>query len=168
MYTSIMLFALAGYLPTAIVDQRSTWLSDYGVARRQSATEKKPVAVILGSGVLGWQKLANDGGISSETKKALADYVCVYIDTAQEEGQRMAKAFEMTSGPGLVISDRGGGLQAFRHEGSLTNRELVKALEKYGDPERVVRATETDINQRTSYYYAPAAAPASTGRACLT
>jgi hypothetical protein len=163
MYTSIMLVALAGYLPTATVGERPTWLSDYGVARKLGATEKRPVAVVVGSGALGWQKLANDGAIGDEARKALAGYVCLYVDTAREEGQRMAKAFEMT-GPGLIISDRSGELQAFRHEGALTNRDLVKCLAKYVDPDRVVRATETDINQRTSYY---TPAPVFTGRACF-
>jgi hypothetical protein len=168
MYTSLMLFALAGYLPPAIVGEKSPWLSDYGVAVRQGATERKPVAVVLGSGVLGWQKLANDGGIGNEAKTALAGYVCVYVDTAREEGQRMAKAFEMTGGPGLVISDRSGQFQAFRHEGALTNRDLIRCLAKYGDPDRVVRATETDVNQRTSLY-APQSEPVSRGWApCRT
>jgi hypothetical protein len=101
--------------------------------------------------------------LTTEAKGLLASkYVCVYVNTDTEDGQRLAKSFEMTNG--IVISDRTGDLQAFRHEGGLTGAELVRNLERYAAPERQVRVTETTGTQRTSYY-APDAGASPAGYA---
>src|SRR5207302_6334215 len=59
--------------------------------------------------------------------------------------------------PGLVLSDRRGDNQAFRHEGTLADADLERQLRKYSDPDRVVRRTESGAVATTSYYAAPAA-----------
>jgi hypothetical protein len=63
----------------------------------------------------------------------------------------MARAFEI-QGSGLVISDRTGEKQAFRHEGSLAGEDLTRALKKYADPNVVVYTTQTNASERRSYY----------------
>jgi hypothetical protein len=68
----------------------------------------------------------------------------VYVDTAQPEGKRLAAAFDLSGGPGLVLSNHAGDLQAFRHAGDLADADLARYLKRYTDPARVVRTTETN------------------------
>jgi hypothetical protein len=158
MYTSILLFALAPIAPA--VDPAPSWQTDYPAARKIGAAEKKPVAVILAPGRKGWQKLSQDGSLSKEVRRILADkYVCVHIDTTNADGKSLAEDFEMADGLGIVISDRSGKLQAFRHEGDLADDSLVRYLTRYGDPDYVVKSTETNPPPRVSNYYQPAPAP---------
>ena len=91
----------------------------------------------------------------------LADnYVCLYVDTEHIAGRELAASFEM-GGPGLVISDGTGEVQAFRHEGDLSNNRLLKYLQRFSDPDRVVMVTETNPAPAVSYYQpaAPVYAP---------
>jgi hypothetical protein len=163
MYTSILMVALS-LAPSADLTAPS-WSTDYFAASKQSARAKKPLAVFLGSGEAGYEQLDRDGKLTDEAKGLLASkYVCVYVNTDTPQGKRLAKAFEMPNGRGIVISDRTGDVQAFRHEGDLSGRELVRNLEWYADTDREVRVTETNPGQRSSNYApttpAPAAAPA--------
>ncbi len=151
MYTSILLLALS-VAPSADLTSPS-WSNDYGMASKESATAKKPLAVVLGTGDAGYNQLDRDGKLTTEAKGLLASkYVCVYVNTESADGKRLAESFRMPSGRGIVISDRTGDLQAFRHEGDLTSTELVRNLERYSDLDRPVVSTETTSTQRTSYY----------------
>lgn len=154
MYTSLLLFALTGV--TAEVEKAPSWQNDYSSACKQCETDQKPMAVFIGSGKAGWDKLGRDGSLDNEAKKILADkYVCVYVDTSIEEGKKLAQSFEMPNGPGIVISDRTGKLQAFRHEGDLSNKTLVSYLDRFATPDRVVRMTETNSSESRVSYYGP-------------
>src|SRR6187399_1168127 len=98
MYTSLMVLALSGAMAA---DAQPTWLTDYSAASKQCAVTKKPMAVFLGSGTKGYDKLAREGSLQAEVSQSLADtYVCVYIDTSSEAGMKLAQAFEMSSGKG--------------------------------------------------------------------
>ena len=153
MCTSVMFFALTGLLAPGLTAGGPAWLSDYQAARQLGRMAHKPVAVVIGTGQAGWQKLSRDGRLSKEVERFLAGkYVCVYIDAREKIGRRLATAFDMPDGPGLVLSDRSGDLQAFRHEGHLDNEDLAGYLRRYADSERVVRATETAPAPRVSYY----------------
>jgi hypothetical protein len=79
-------------------------------------------------------------------------YICVYVDAEEEKGKDLALAFEITV-TGLVISNRDGSIQAFRHEGTIGNEELERYLDRYADPFFVARATETPLQERSSYYH---------------
>ncbi len=154
MYTSILLLALS-VAPSADLATPS-WSTDYFAASKLSAAAKKPLAVVLGSGEAGYDQLDRDGKLTTEAKGLLASkYVCVYVNTDTAEGHRLAKAFEMPNGHGIVISDRNGDLQAFRHEGDLSNATLVRSLERFADPQREVVTTETATTQRIRYYAPP-------------
>src|SRR5215470_3777920 len=99
MYTSIMLVALTGYA----APESLTWL-DYKQAYNQAKVAKKPVAVFIGSGPSGYEKLCTEGKFSNETKDVLASrFLCVYVDASQEAGKRMAAEFGVPEGTGLVI-----------------------------------------------------------------
>src|SRR5262245_30144201 len=151
MYTSLVLFALAA--PAA--EEKLTWGHDYQAARKECASKGKPMAVFLGSGKAGPDKVVR-GGLNGEAQRLLADgYVCVAIDTSTEAGRGLAERFEMPTGQGLVISDHTGKLQAFRHEGELGSAELGTYLRRYADHGHVVQNTETATTGRTSYYAGP-------------
>jgi hypothetical protein len=147
MCTSLVLFALSGVFTITEGPQ----FDDYGIGIRRSERENKPIAVFIGSGKKGWEKLSQEGKLSKSIQAKLSsDYVCVYIDAQEEED--LATAFEV-HGTGLIISSAGGRLQAFRHEGDLANDDIEQYLGTYSDRERVVKHTE---DTRRSYYTAPA------------
>jgi hypothetical protein len=157
MYTSLVLGAclLAGSVPEMAPSSLS-WQSDYGVACRLGKREQKPLAIFVGSGPHGWNKISRDGHLSPEARKLLADnYVCVYADTQKEAGRRLAESLEVTDGPGVVLSDHAVDAQAFRHEGKLDRADLEGRLRKYANPEHTVRRTETLASQEVRYYYSP-------------
>jgi hypothetical protein len=153
MYTSLIVVVLAGFSTSAAVSGKAAWLDDYGTALKQVQKENKPVAVIISFGPSGWEKLSRQGELGKEIHEILANqYVCLYVDTSEEKGKRLAADFEITGGPGLVISDRTGKLQAFWHEGNLGNGDLVRFLQRYSDPQVVTRGTETNRNGWVSNY----------------
>src|SRR6266446_5787215 len=103
MHTSVLLLALSGFFSAA--PSGPAWQSDYKAAKRLGAEVNKPLAVFLGSGSAGWQRVDRDGGLSESARQILADnYVCVHIDTATAKGKAWAGAFEMSGGLGVVIS----------------------------------------------------------------
>src|SRR5262245_11808191 len=170
MYTSLVLFALSGSVAQAAAEVESPpWQTDYVAASRQGAQEKKPLAVFVGSGPLGWDKLSREGRLRKELKEVLSgQYVCLYIDTSKEEGKRLAEAFEVPQGLGIVISDRTGEKQAFHHQGDLKPEDLEYYLRKYADSNHVVRTTETNPPERGGLVpaytgYAPPIIPAFGG-----
>ena len=159
MHTSIVLIALAG---TAWRVQHRVHGGQLarglhgGVARRprrpqapgRFRRQRKP-----------WLGRDEQGGAPTRAARDLlrSEYVCVYVDRDRRAGRELAESFEMGDGPGLVLSDRRGDSQAFRHEGTLDDDALERQLRKYSDPDRVVRRTETGAVATTSYYAAPAA-----------
>jgi len=149
MYTSVLLVALSSVAAPSDRDSL-TWQNDYAAARRQGESAGKPLAVFIGSGKAGWEKVCRDD-MPGECKEMLAaKYVPCYIDTSTDEGRRLAPLFKV-NGTGLVISDRTGELVAFRHEGELSSGEMGRYLERYADPSRAVTTTEGN-GARTSYY----------------
>jgi hypothetical protein len=170
MYTSLVLLALSGSIAPVATDVESPrWLTDYATAWRQGAQEKKPLAVFVGSGPSGWDQVSREGKLGQGAKELLsAQYVCLYIDTSTQEGKRLAQAFDVPQGVGLVISDRSGANQAFHHQGDLKSEDLEYYLKRYADPNHIVRTTETNPPERaaaptSSSYYAPSVAPAFSG-----
>jgi hypothetical protein len=148
MYTSLVLFALTA--PAA--DETLTWVKDYPTARRQSAEQNKPIAVFLGGGKNGYDKVVQ-GGLTDQTRQRLQDnYICCFVDTSTEQGRNLAQQFDMPGGQGIVISNRNGQLQAFSHVGELTNAELNARLQRYADSGYVANTTETLTGGRTSFY----------------
>ena len=136
------------------------WHESYSRAQQEAAEQKKPLAVVFGTGANGWTKVVRTEGPSADVTKLLSEsYVRLYVDTASPEGQRVARNFGISGSVGLVISDRDGSVQAFWHQGDLTNSSLERYLQKYADPNVVVRGTETVPSVRTSYYPSAAQSP---------
>jgi hypothetical protein len=154
MHTSITLVAaLAACVSAASPSAIPTWHQDYGEARTIGQNEKKPLAVVIGSGQAGYGNLCKDGELNAEVKKLLlSHYVCLYVDIATAEGQKLAKALAIASGKGVVLSDRTGSRQAFYHDGDLSADDLTKALTRFSDANLVVKTTATNASERTSYY----------------
>jgi hypothetical protein len=166
MYTSLVLFALsASAVPAAeLIPVGPTWRNDYTLALKEGKSSKRPLAIVVGSGPEGWDKLSKDGGLDKDARDILHDhYVCVYLDTSKERDRRLVDQLELSGGTGLVIGDAGGQFQAFRHAGALKNEELDRYLRKYSDAERVVARTETVADARPAsrpvYQPAPAYYP---------
>lgn len=149
-------FMLLALLPQADAAPAPTWLQNYGTARAEARAAERPVLVILAAGENGYQKIAREGTISPAASSLLADrFVCVHVDSKSEEGQKLAKAFGLSKDLGIIISDKSGKYQAFFHEGNLSNVNLVRYLQRYGDPNRVFVTTETNPGD-----HGPASAPA--------
>jgi hypothetical protein len=129
MHTSALLIALALAAPEAA---QPDWLTVYGQAQRQGKSVGRPLAVFMAPGKDGWQKLAKDGKFDADALKELAQgYVCVHIDTSTDEGKKMATAFQMPSGVGVVLSSTDGETQAYRNEGTLEASSLSSAIERH-------------------------------------
>jgi hypothetical protein len=130
-----------------------TFQTSYAQAQQQSAAQKKPLAVIFGSGSNGWAKVVRDAAPSEEVNKVLAErYICVYVDTKSAAGKKLAQDFAIQNGLGIVLGDRTGAMQAFWHQGDLTNNSLQSYLQKYSNPQVAVLTTETVSTTRTSFY----------------
>jgi hypothetical protein len=149
----IVSIAVFGFLAPAHPEKMPSWQTNYVDALRLGRESKKPLAVFISSGQSGWNKVSKDGVLSKDANRILAsDYVCFYLNTDQASGRRLADAFEMTDSRGLVIGDASGKLQAFRHEGDLRNEELTQYLQRFADPERVVKTTESvSVQQYRNY-----------------
>src|SRR5262249_12311601 len=126
MYTSVVLFALSGFLASSANAEEPGWLQEYGEARQTGRQQEKPLAVFIGSGETGWEQVSREGKLAKDVKQLLAaNYVCLYVNTDDKNGKRLASAFEFGEGPGIVISNRTGRVQAFRHQGDLDNQTLA-------------------------------------------
>src|SRR5205807_1237987 len=108
----------------------------------QGRTDSKPLAVLVAAGQNGFEKVSQEGKLSKEVKELLArQYVCVFVDAGSKAGQRLAADFALSKGLGIVLSDRSGELQAFYHEGKLTNQKLAHYLRRFSAPDLTVRTT---------------------------
>ena len=74
------------------------------------------------------------------------------MDTESREGKRLASAFQVTESTGLVVSDLTGDYQAFRYNGTLSDKDLTHSLKRFANPDRVVSTTVTSVQERVSYY----------------
>src|SRR5262245_43392764 len=146
--------ALVGSVASANIPEAPPWQKDYHSAKVQAKDVQKPLAVFIGSGKDGWSKLTYEDTFDPKLNHLLATrYVCVYADRSTPAGKRLADAFEVTDGTGLVISDKSGSVQAYHHSGELSRTDLTATLEKYSDTTRTVQFTESAVPVR---YYQPA------------
>ncbi|MGL6072687.1 MAG: hypothetical protein ACRC8S_00870 [Fimbriiglobus sp.] len=140
---SLAMSAAVGFLAAAI--PTPDFAPSYAKALSRASQEQKPVAVFIGQGNEGLQKLVTAGELSTEAAKALkTQYVCVYVDSTTEAGKELAGSFQMNEG--LVISDKTGQLQALRHEGFLPAASLSQYTISYAQPTAPV--TQTVYGQR--------------------
>jgi hypothetical protein len=159
MHPFVLVVAMSATVVPSVVSKDPVWFKDYHRARVEGQERQKPLFVVIGSGKAGYHDVSRDGRLSEEVRRLLAQhYVCLYVDTEHIPNRRLAEDFDMPRGPGLVISDASGRLQAFRHVGDLSNGRLAEHLRRYADRDRAVQETETNAEPRVSYYEEPAAA----------
>jgi hypothetical protein len=119
-------------------------MSSYTEALQEAKSLERPLVVVIGAGREGWHQVSADGELDGAIQRILArHYVCVYLDTEKKADRRLATAFEIPKGPGIVISAPSGTIQAFRHHGEIDNNELADYLRRYADPDITVDTTET-------------------------
>src|SRR5262249_18368824 len=117
--TTFTALALSGLMAVGNEALVPSWQSDYRTAMQAALAQQRPMAVFIGRGEAGFDRLVSDGKISAESGKLLAtDYVCVYVDTSTPAGQTLAGQFQINEG--LVISTPGGQIQALRHTGAVS------------------------------------------------
>jgi hypothetical protein len=167
MYTSMLLVALVGIESALPKTVAPIWLQDYDQARKEGQRASKPLAVFIGTGDQGYGQVSQDGKLSPQASRLLAEhYVCVYLNTDTPQGRRLAGAFNIKDKAGMVLSDRTGDYQAFHYPGALRDDELTGCLKRFADPNLVPRTTVTSPYERVSYYppqTSTEAAPASSG-----
>jgi hypothetical protein len=128
--TSLATAAVAGLLASGSLAKEPAWQTDYRQALAQAAQQHKPVAVFIARGGAGYARLVTEGGLGSDATRVLRNnYVCLYVDTATTSGRALSGAFQI--GEGLVISDKTGGVQALRHEGTVSRTDLTNYLTRY-------------------------------------
>jgi hypothetical protein len=137
--TTFAAVALSAVLGTGAVAQ-PTWQTDYSKAIAAAAAEQKPVAVFIGHGTAGYKKLVG-GEISTEAGTLLAkSYVCMYVNTDTPAGKTLASRFDMNQG--VILSCKGGSVQALRYGGTVSPTNLTTYLSKYSDA-KTIATTET-------------------------
>jgi predicted adenine nucleotide alpha hydrolase (AANH) superfamily ATPase len=155
MYTSILVIALASTMNSVQVTDGIAWQSEYKAAQAEVIKTGKPLAVFIGNGDHGWNKVVREGNLTPEARQNLnKHFTCVYVNTATAEGKALAKGFEIET-RGLVISDVKGTKQAFSHAGDLTQDEVKTVLVKYADVKAV--ATTESLGRNGDGYVAPPA-----------
>ncbi len=156
MHTSVGFLAFASFLSAFSWDAvlpEIPWQSSYQEARSLGQKVKKPLAVIVGTGKTGYQQLIQDGSLTSDIRKILAnEYIPVYLDTEKAEDKRLIETLGITLGKGIVLSDREGKTQAFFHEGTISEKDITRQLWQFADPSLVVQTTTTLSTNRVSYY----------------
>lgn len=152
MHTSLLLVVMASSVNWIDGFSEPPWQPSYAQARKVVASQKKPMAVILAPGKEGWRSIAHQGVPPEASQLLRREYVCLHIDTSTDKGKELAKSFNLTNGKGLVISDRTGELQAFRHDGDLPSDALTTYLKRYSAPNWVVTSTDTHQTSRISNY----------------
>ena len=150
--TILAAVALSGLLAPAAKPE-FTAQTDYGQAMKLAADEKKPMAVLIGTGD-GFAKLMSDAGLTAEAKKVLSEkYVCVTVDVTTDGGKALAGQFQLTDG--LVISSAGGNLQALRQSGAVSAADLTRHTAAYanvgGVPATTVTAGEPVVTSTSGY-----------------
>ena len=157
---SISTLAALVTLVTAAAPTAPSFQSSYARAVTLASEQHKPVAVFIGAGEAGYAKLVADGSLPAEATKTLqSQYVCLYVDTTTASGLELAGQFKMSEG--LVISDRTGGVQAFRHIGTITAADLTTTVRTFADPGVVVNTTvQTGAPVAAPVMAAPVYAPA--------
>jgi len=126
--------AVSGLFSTASLGSTNGWQTDYGKALTIAAQQQKPVAVFIAPG--GPEKLIADGKLDETTTKLLRQsYVALAVDPSTPAGQNLAASFKMTEG--LVISDKTGGVQALRYEGTVPAADLTGYLTRYSQSSRI-------------------------------
>ena len=139
MTTTFAAVALSAVLSSGAVVVPA-WQTDYSKAVASAAAEHKPLAVFIGKGDSGYSKLVG-GEIPTEAGQLLAkSFVCIYVDTDTAAGKSLARQFDISKG--LVISGKGGDVQALRHSGAVTPSNLTGYLAKYSDG-KTIATTET-------------------------
>jgi hypothetical protein len=146
MYTSVAWLALAGFFNGPAAPSYRTepvWMKDYSAAQMAGKAQKRPVAVFIGSGGKGYEKLVQDGPLNSETRKVLQEnYICVHLDTSNSKAKELASVLAITQSQGLVVSDRSGQYQAFHCNGSIPQEELLGKLIQVAQAEEGVQTTD--------------------------
>ena len=110
----------------------AAWSTDYWQARSAAKAQNKPLAVVLATGANGQGKvLSADGSFSISATAVMSEhFVPVYVDVSQAAGRDLAQQFGIKSGVGVVISDRTGDYQAFNHDGTISEAELLRQLDR--------------------------------------
>ena len=156
MHTSVGFLAFASFLSTFSWDAalpEIPWKGSYQEARTHGQKVRKPLAVIVGAGKTGFQQLIQDGSLSSDVRKILAnEYISVYLDSEKAENKRLIEDLGITLGKGIVLSDRDGKTQAFFNDGTISEKDVTRQLWHFADPSIVVHTTTTLSTYRNSFY----------------
>ncbi len=156
MHTSVGFLAFASFLSGFSWDTAQSeipWKATYQEGRSHGQKVKKPLAVIVGAGKTGYQKLIQDGSLTSDVRKILAnEYIPVYLDSEKAENKRLIADLGITLGKGIVLSNREGNTQAFFHDGTISEGDLTRQLKHFADPTLVVQTTVTLSTYQSSFY----------------
>ena len=153
MYPTVLLLAFC--LDSASIASPA-WNRDYDAARRTAAATNKPLAVFIASGSDGWTNLCKEGELKPEVRRLLTQhYVCLYVDATAPAERELARSFEASSAPLLVLSDHSRAYQAYRHAGVLTNSSLAQLLQRYSSSEAFAAQQEQAVVRPVVYESVP-------------
>src|SRR4051812_26275477 len=147
--TTLAAVALAGALSVGAKPSPS-WQTDYAHAMSAASTERKPIAIFIGSSAKKPGKMIDDGTIPESAAQLLREsYVCLYLDTDTGAGKDLAGKLEIKEG--LVISSPGGTVQALRHNGVVTGAELSRQLGQFAHAGQPTTTVSTGLQPVATY-----------------
>lgn len=126
--TSLAVAALSGLLATGSLAGSNSWQTDYRAALQLSASQQKPLVVVIRSG--GASQLFQNPTAPQEALNVVRQsYIGLSVDPQTAQGRQLAELFRMQEG--LVISDKTGNVQALRYEGTLEVPQVTTYLTRY-------------------------------------
>ena len=142
MTTSMTLVLVSMLTPSAATTV--SWQNDFATAQEMAREQHKPLAVFLTS-TPGVEQIKLGASFSSDVYSTLAqDYVALVVNVDTAAGQALLPQFGMPKTGGIVVAERTGQYQAFRHEGDLIVRTFEDRLTRYAAPSFVYSATESN------------------------
>ncbi|VTS00204.1 thioredoxin domain-containing protein [Tuwongella immobilis] len=160
MTTSLTLVLVSMLSPSAT--PTISWQSDFATAQAMAREQHKPLAVFF-TPTVGVEQVKLGAAFSANVYETLAsDYVCLVVNVDTPAGKALLPMFRMPSTGGIVVSERSGDFQAFRHEGDLIVSAFEARLVKYAAADYVYTATESNPGHEAPAAAAPAQTPAMT------
>lgn len=129
-------------------EYRPEWLSDYGVALRQTQAEGKPLLIVLDDPADAARHVEQISYTEDRAQtELLRHYKLCRVDVSTEYGQKVAEAFGARQFPYTAIIDTEGEVQIFRKAGRFVDDEWTATLARYRNGQRRTIST-AEVPQR--------------------
>jgi hypothetical protein len=140
---------MMGYMTTATLavgllaatPQAPQWKASYGKALEATRENDQPLLVVLdkpdSASARVEPALLSEGEVSGKPVELLKSYELCHVDVTTDYGQKVAKAFHVSTFPHVAIIDKTGSVIIYRKSGSIGAAEWQEILNRHRDGERI-------------------------------